>query len=364
MTPETPRQSLNLPELDRPEVYAALDPSGLRDRLRRLPRHCRAAWTQTQARDALPAGLAGDYDRVVIGGMGGSAIAGDLVADLAALQRAVPVVVARNFHLPFPLDRRSLFIGCSYSGNTEESLSLFRQAAGDGARMLAVTAGGQLAAEAGAHGIPILPVDAPGEPRSAVGCNLILLLGVLNRLGLVGVSDAEVQAAVAGLEGQLSGIGEEAPTPDNPAKLLARELVDKLVVVYGGGLFSGAARRWKGQLNENAKAWAFYENLPEALHNSVEPYGVASAVGKDVMALVLQPATAGDQLKERYRTLTEMLRWGQVSHRLLPGTGGPPLSQLLNIILLGDYVSYYLALLRGIDPSPTPAIERSKALLR
>ncbi len=351
-----------MPELDRPEVYAAVDPSGLRNRLRRLPRQCRAAWAQAQAR--FPEELAGDYDRVVIGGMGGSAIAGDLVADLAALQRTVPVLVARNFHLPFPLDRRSLFIGCSYSGNTEETLSLFRQAAGDGARLLAVTAGGRLLEEARARKIPILPVDAPGEPRSAVGGNLILLLGVLNRLGLVGVTDAAMAAAIESLEGQLSGIGEEVPTPNNPAKLLARELVDQLVVVYGGGLFSGAARRWKGQLNENAKVWAFYEQLPEALHNSVEPYGVASAVGKDVMALVLQPETAGDELKERYRTLTEMLRWGQVRHRLLPGTGGPPLAQLLNIIMLGDYVSYYLALLRGIDPSPTPAIERSKALLR
>ena len=197
------------------------------------------------------------------------------------------------------------------------------------------------------------------------------MLGALNRLGLVSVSDAEVPAAVRGLELQLSRIGEEVATPDNPAKLLARELLDKLVVVYGGGIFSGVARRWKAQLNENAKAWAFYESIPESLHNSVEPYGVASAVGQDVMALVLQPETtetaetetaASDELKDRCRVLAEMLSWGQVSHRVLPGTDAPPLAQLLNMILLGDYVSYYLALLQGLNPSPTPAIERSKDL--
>ena len=257
---------MDLPNLDRPEVYASFDPSGLRDRLRALPQQCRAAWRQSQA--PLPADLTGDYDKVVIGGMGGSAIAGDLVADLAALQRTVPVVVVRSFHLPFTLDRRSLFISCSYSGNTRETLSLFRQAIADGAQVLAVTAGGTLAQEAQERNIPVLPVDAPGEPRSAVGYNLILLLGALNRSGLVSVSDDEAQAAVAGLELQLSRIGEEVPTPDNPAKLLARELLDKLVVVYGGGIFSGVARRWKAQLNENAKAWAFYENIPESLHNS------------------------------------------------------------------------------------------------
>ena len=365
MTTKNPqRQRLHLPNLDGPEVYAAFDPSGLRDRLRALPQQCLAAWRQSQA--PLPADLTGDYDKVVIGGMGGSAIAGDLVADLAALQRTVPVVVARSFHLPFALDRRSLFISCSYSGNTRETLSLFRQAIADGAQVLAVTAGGTLAEEAKQNNIPILPVKAKGEPRSAVGYNLILLLGALNRLGLVSVSDAEVPAAVAGLELQLSRIGEEVSTPDNPAKLLARELLDKLVVVYGGGIFSGVARRWKAQLNENAKAWAFYESIPESLHNSVEPYGVASAVGQDVMALVLQPETAetaaSDELKDRCRVLAEMLSWGQVSHRVLPGTDGPPLAQLLNMILLGDYVSYYLALLQGLNPSPTPAIERSKDL--
>ena len=365
-TQKAKRQRLHLPNLDGPEVYASFDPSGLRDRLRALPQQCRAAWRQSQA--PLPADLTGDYDKVVIGGMGGSAIAGDLVADLAALQRTVPVVVARSFHLPFALDRRSLFISCSYSGNTRETLSLFRQAIADGAQVLAVTAGGTLAEEAKKNNIPILPVKAKGEPRSAVGYNLILLLGALNRLGLVSVSDDEAQAAVAGLDLQLSRIGEEVSTPDNPAKLLARELLDKLVVVYGGGIFSGVARRWKAQLNENAKAWAFYESIPESLHNSVEPYGVASAVGQDVMALVLQPETAetaetaSDELKERCRVLAQMLSWGQVSHRVLPGTDGPPLAQLLNMILLGDYVSYYLALLQGLNPSPTPAIERSKDL--
>ena len=366
MTNSTNREvkppGLELPDLDGPEVYAAFDPSGLGERLRALPGQCRAAWAQAQA--AFPAELAGgDYDRVVIGGMGGSAIAGDLVADLAALRPTVPVIVARSFHLPFALDARSLFIACSYSGNTAETLSLFRQAVAAGARTLAVTAGGALADAAQAGQVPVLPVAVNGEPRSAVGCNLILLLGVLNRLGLVGLTDADVTDAVDAMERRLAGIGAATPTPDNPAKLLARELVDQLVVVYGGGIFSGVARRWKTQLNENAKAWAFYESLPESLHNSVEPYAVPSPAGPDLMALVLEPMAADAELKERYRVLTEMLRWGPVNHRLLAGTDGPPLAQLLDMILLGDYVSYYLALLRSLNPSPTPAIERSKELL-
>jgi glucose/mannose-6-phosphate isomerase len=385
MTINPQRPGLGLIGLDDgPEAYAALDPSGLGARLRDLPRQCQAAWTHSQSFDwsdwsawsawteasawtepsnRSASGWLGDIDQVVIGGMGGSAIAGDLVADLASLKPTVPVLVVRNFQLPFALNRRSLFIGCSYSGNTEESRSLFRQAISAGAQVLAVTGGGMLAKEARSHNIPVLTVDASGEPRSAIGYNLLLLLGLLSRLGLVSVGEAEVQAAIKALDRQLSLIGEAAPTPENPAKMLARELLDKLVVVYGGGIFSGAACRWKAQLNENAKVWAFYETIPESLHNSVEAYGGTSRVGKDVMALVLDPVSASAELKARYRTLAEMLRWGNIDHRVLPGTDGPPLAQLLSMIMLGDYVSYYLALLQGIDPSPTPAIVRSKGLL-
>ena len=361
-----------LPDLDNPQVYTALDPSGLRFRLRSLPGQCRAAWNQAgellpdglpnSLPDGLPNGSAGRYDRVVIGGMGGSAIAGDLAADLAALQPTVPVVVVRNFHLPFVLSEHSLFIACSHSGNTRETLSLFRQARAAGAQILAITAGGVLAEEAGQQGVPILPVDAPGEPRSAVGYNLILLLGILHRLSLVNMPEAAVADSLTMLEEQLSLVREDTPTPDNPAKSLARELTDKLVVMYGGGIFSGVARRWKTQLNENAKVWAFYESLPESLHNSVEPYGVASAVGQEIVALLLRPHTLSPELAERYRVLAEMLRRGRVNHRELAGPAGPPLGQLLATVLLGDYVSYYLALLRGLDPSPTPAIEQAKSL--
>ncbi len=349
-----------LPDLDGPAVYAAFDPSGLGKRLGDLPRQCQHAWQQSQTYPLKE--LAGDYDQVVIGGMGGSAIAGDLVADLAALQRSLPITVVRGFHLPFALNRRSLFIACSYSGNTQETRSLFRQATDAGARALAVTSGGGLAAAAREHGVPVLPVAASGEPRSAIGYHLILLLGVLQQLELVNTAAEEAPAAIQSLERQLTGINEKVPTPDNPAKRLAGELLDKLVVVYGGGLFSGAARRWKTQLNENAKVWAFYESIPESLHNSVEAYGSASEAGQKVMALVLQPATATGELKERYQTLTELLRCSRVGHRTLPGTDGPPLAQLLSMILLGDYVSYYLALLQKLNPSLTPAIERGKAL--
>ena len=223
--------------LDDPDVYTRFDPSALRTRIQDLPRHCLAAWQQVRAAD-LPDGWS-DSDKVVIGGMGGSAIAGDLVFDLAAVQGSVPVLVIRDLHLPFFLTDRTVFLACSYSGNTEETLALWDQAVKTNARIIAISGGGTLAAKAGQHQAPLLTVDVSVEPRSALGYNLLLLLGVLERLGLLLLGEAEVDRTVQSLRHKMSTLKEDVPAAENPAKQLAIELRDKLILVYGSGLFGG-----------------------------------------------------------------------------------------------------------------------------
>ena len=304
-----------------------------------------------------------DTEKVVIGGMGGSAIAGDLVADLAAVQGNVPVLVVRDLHLPFVLSERTLFIACSYSGNTEETLALFNQAAKTDARIIAISSGGMLAVKAGEHRVPLLTVDLSVEPRSAVGYNLMLLFGVLERLGMVRVEEGELDRTIQSLCQKISSLKEDVPLTANPAKQLAQELRDKLILVYGSGLFGGVARRWKSQFNENAKAWSFYETIPEMLHNSVEAFRSTSLMVDWGIALLLQPNYSGGGHRRHHAVLAELLRRNNIPHRELPGEPGPPLSQLLNMLVLGDYVSYYLALLQGVDPSPNPSIDEAKELL-
>jgi glucose/mannose-6-phosphate isomerase len=347
--------------LDVEATYTRLDPTGLRNRQMALPSHCREAWQQAK-------GLSTSVEwstinKVVIGGMGGSAIAGDLVADLVALQQTVPVLVVRDSSLPFHLDHKSLFIGCSHSGSTEETLSLFRQALQQNAQVLAMAGGGVLLAEAASAGIPSLTINAPGEPRSAVGYNLMLLLGALNNCGIAKTDQAEVETAIAALQAQVSQLSEGVPAEGNLAKQIAQKLTGKLVLVYGGGLFTGMARRWKTQLNENAKAWAFFETLPELLHNSVESFSTTPKGSQDKYVLVLKPNTENKDLESRYRVIAELLKQKEIPHSIVDGGQAPPLSQMLNILILGDYVSYYLAMLRGVDPSPIPAINLGKELL-
>ena len=345
-------------DLDRPETYSSLDPFGIRGRLRELPRHCEEAWrvSQTIPLPSYPTPV----QHVVIGGMGGSAIAGDLAANLAAAQRAVPISVVRDFHLGFALNPGTLFIACSYSGETEETLSLFHQALTAGSQVIALSSGGRLSEEARSRGIPILKVDAPGEPRNATTYSLLLLLGALHRLGLVLTGDDVVRASAVELSRRVAQLEEGVPTRDNPAKLLAAELKDKLILVYGGGLFTGMARRWKTQLNENAKVWAFFETIPELLHNAVESYVTTEGLGGQLMVLLLQPGVEKGEADPHYQVVSQLLRSNAVLSRILQGETTHPLSQLMAMLLLGDYVSYYLALLRGVDPSPTPAIQAAR----
>ena len=348
-------------KLDDQNIYAALDPSRLGERIAALPGQCGEAWQQISQAE-LP-GFPQPQNQVVICGMGGSAIAGDLAADLAQAQGGLPITVVRDFRLPFKPDIRTLVIACSYSGETLETMSLFQEAVKARSAVVAITSGGTLAGLATESGAPVLPVATKGEPRNAVGYNLMLLLGLLNRLGLVETRESDVQSAIEAARQHVARIEPDRPAESNTAKQIALELHGKVPLIYGGGIFRGMARRWKTQFNENAKVWAFFEAIPELLHNSVEAYPDWAESGIPLTALVLQPNTAPEESSGHYEVLAELLRRHTVPHRVLMGGDGSQLVQLLNMLVLGDYVSYYLAMLKGVDPSETPSLQEAKRLL-
>ena len=208
-----------------------------------------------------------------------------------------------------------------------------------------------------------MTVNAPGEPRSAVGYNMMLLTALLDRIGAVSISDEDVTAAVEAAASMVLQVGIETPSSTNPAKSLAVDLLGRLTLVYGGGLFSGMALRWKSQINENGKSWAFAEELPELLHNSVESFRGGPEIRQRTTALILKPNQPEPRLERRYTVLAEMLDRAEIQNRTFTGVQGGPLTQLLSMIVLGDYVSYYMGLLNGINPSETPSINLSKERL-
>jgi glucose/mannose-6-phosphate isomerase len=353
-------------DLDGLITYERLDPSGLHRRLQGLPGQCSQAWDEAK-RTEFPDEWR-HCTEVIVAGMGGSAIAGNLAADLAGRSSGTPIRVVRDFDVPGLSGKQGsqpgqLIVVCSFSGETEETLSMFDQAQAAGTAMAAITGGGTLGRRAAEAGIPVMSVDAPGEPRSAVGYNLMLLAALLDRIGAVNVSDQDVAAAVEAAASMVLRVGIETPSGTNPAKSLAGDLLGRLTLVYGGGIFSGMALRWKSQINENGKSWAFAELLPELFHNSVESFPGGSEIRQRTTALLLKPNQPAPEMERRYTVLGEVLDHAGIENRMFTGVQGGPLTQLLSMIVLGDYVSYYMGLLNGINPSETHSIDLSKQRL-
>ena len=347
--------------LDQPGVYEWYDPSHLRDRIAALPDQCQQAWEEGSAFHP-PKAYAG-AQAVVVVGMGGSAIGGDLLSGLADMEQAPPVHVVRDYTLPSWVGPKTLVIVSSYSGNTEEALAGYRQAREQRALLMALTGGGILAQQATEEGTPLFTITYQGEPRSAVGYSFIVPLALVCKLGLLADKSGPLQESIDILEEQVAAFSPQVPEARNPAKELASAMHGKLPVVYGASFLTGVARRWKTQLNENSKVWSFYEPLPELNHNAVLGYSLPVEIRERLYVALLYSRFLYPRTSLRYRITQELLKREGVAHRQLEGIGGSPLAQLLSTLLLGDYVSYYLGILNELDPAPVPVIEYLKERL-
>ena len=346
--------------LDDPATAQRLDPSGLGRRIEALPDDCEAAWQRTRALE-LPAGYAGTRD-VVLLGMGGSAIASDVVRALAAGSRK-PVHVVRGYDLPAFVDRASLVVACSHSGGTDETLSAYEQALECGARTVAVTKGGRLLELAEAHGAPAVTYEYAGEPRSAIGHQLMALLAIGQGVGLFDAQGAAVEEAAALMRAQRDELALASPGERNPAKQLAARLVERLPVVAGTGALAVAAYRWKTQFNENSKIWALREELPELDHNTIVGFALPKRLVAHLHVVFIAHPSLPERLLLHYDATAGALSDAGVSHERVEARGTSVLAQVLTAIYLGDWVSYYLGLLNGVDPSPVEPIQKLKARL-
>jgi glucose/mannose-6-phosphate isomerase len=333
----------------------SLDASSMLERIRELPNQCMAAWEQSQ-KLALPSDYASVSDMTIVG-MGGSAIGGALLQGLVSGQCEIPISVVRDYTLPaFVQGSDSLVVASSYSGNTEETLSCFRQARVRNARTLAITTGGKLAELARDAGAPVVQFDYESQPRAAIGYSLTLLLGVSHQLGLIRDYAADVTEAVQVMEAWQQEIDFGVPRARNSAKELAQEVEGRLPVIYGAGFLAAVANRWKTQFNENAKHWAFFEVLPELNHNAVVGLGIPHVIRDSSVALMLRSAQDPQRIEERWDVTRELLSREGVKVEEIHGRGESPLTQILSLIHFGDFVSFYVAMLNHVDPTPVESI--------
>ena len=347
--------------LDDPAARGRLDPGGMARAVRELPEQCREAWDSAHRLELPPAYR--EIDRIVILGMGGSAIAGDVFRLLLGRECPVPVLNHRHYDLPPYVDARTLLVACSFSGNTEETVSAFEQGLATPAKKLAITTGGRLLTASRANGVPAFVYSYHGEPRAAFGYGLMPLLAVAEALELMQGVGRDVEEALAAMESLRERIGEDVPMSENAAKQMAAHLVDRLPVIYGAELLSEVAHRWKTQLNESTKVWAFYEQLPEANHNAIVSSALPSAVARPVTAVYLRSPGLHPRVALQYEYSRRTMAAAGVDCLDVDVEGSGALAQVMTGVLLGDYVSLYLALLNGVDPTPTTAIDGLKAWL-
>ncbi len=347
--------------LDNQEIYKQYDPGGMLAHLHYLPQQCRQAWEK--AKDfVLPTDFK-DINKVVICGMGGSAIGGDLLRSLTSNLSKPIIFVNREYELPAFVDSQTLVVTSSYSGNTEETLSSFAHALDTNCKKLAITTNGKLKSLAEEKGVPVFTINYSAQPRAALGYSFISLLALLSKLGFLKDKSAEVEGMAQTLEALLEKLIENTPTPLNPAKQLAHKLFGKLIVIYGAGILSPVARRWKGQFNENSKAWAFYETFSELNHNAVVGYEFPREMADRIYVILLRSTLLHPRILARYQVTCEILEKAGVGHEIIDSQGEGDLTQMMRLVSLGDWVSYYLAMLYQTDPSPVKMIDYLKRRL-
>jgi glucose/mannose-6-phosphate isomerase len=301
---------------------------------------------------------------VLIAGMGGSAIGADLLAAYTAPLCPVPVVVQRNYYLPaWAHGPGTLVVASSHSGNTEETLATFNQAVQGGCRILALCTGGKLAALAKEANIPVWTFDHPGQPRAAVGYSFGMLLALLAKLSLIPDPTVELSEALSAMRKQQMSLQAEVPVVKNFAKREAGQLMGRWVVVFGADVLEPVARRWKGQLNELAKAWGQFEALPEADHNSLAGLQQPERGLSNAMALFLRAPSYHPRNLLRTELTKQAYMLEGLNTDFVDAQGETPLAQQWTALHLGDYVAYYLAMLYEIDPTPIEVLVRFKKQL-
>jgi glucose/mannose-6-phosphate isomerase len=342
-----------------PETTAAGDPTGQFGEVVNLGEHMRdALWRVESAavepRDA-PGGL-------VVAGMGGSAIGADLAVAALGDRASRPITVTRGYGLPSWTTPEATVLCASYSGDTEETLAAYEAAGALGARRIVSSTGGALAAQAREEGVPVIPVPGGFQPRAAVGYGLVVALEVAALCGAGPSLHTEIDVAAAHADRLAEQWGPHGPE-DGAAKALARTLQGTIPVIAGAGLTAPVAYRWKTQFNENAKYPAFASQLPELDHNELVGWKRSLDLGR-LSAVFLDDADLHPRVRRRIALTRELIEGRAAADELISSQGESRTERLVSLVLLGDLMTLYLAILDGLDPAEIDVLTELKTRLR
>ena len=303
------------------------------------------------------------FQNIILTGMGGSAIGGDIIRSCLGDELRIPMAVNRNYRLPGYIGKKTLVVCSSYSGNTEETIAAFHDAVKRGAKILVITTGGTLGELARENGIPLVKIKPGLPPRAALGYSVAPLLLIFFRLGLCRSFEEDLGETIIAMK---RGVQKYAPTAEtNPAWELARKLKDKLIIIYSGyERIEAVALRMKGQICENAKLPAYVNQFPELNHNELVGWQKPNLEYGKFAAVILKDrddhkrTAAGAEIVSRYLADKGIEITGMQSE------GESQLERMFSLIQAADFTSYYLALLNEVDPYPVGPIDYLKENLK
>ncbi|HEY3774657.1 MAG TPA: bifunctional phosphoglucose/phosphomannose isomerase [Solirubrobacteraceae bacterium] len=342
-----------------PETVSSGDPTDQFAEALNLSEHLRDALWRVESAEVSPQDSPGG---LVIAGMGGSAIGGLLARAVLGDRASRPIVVARDYALPAWTTPDTTVLCASYSGETEETLAAFDAAGAVGARRIVSTTGGTLAASAREEGVPVIPIPGGFQPRAAVGYGLVTALEVASLSGAAPSLRTEVDVAAAHADAMAGEWGPGAPE-DSLAKRLARSLHGSIPIIIGSGLTAPIAYRWKTQFNENAKSPAFAGELPEIDHNEIVGWKRTPGLGR-LAAVFLDDCDLHPRVRTRIELTRALIADGTAASELVQSVGATRAERLVSLVLLGDLVTLYRAILDGVDPAEIDVLVELKGQLK
>ncbi len=305
-----------------------------------------------------------EYQNIVISGLGGSAIGGDILRSYALSQASLPLLVNRGYDCPAFVGSNTLFLAVSYSGNTEETLSSYQQAGAQGAAIICISSGGKLESLASQDGHAMLKIPGGLVPRAATGLLFAPAALLLEKLGIIKGVKADIEETVAVLKNLRQTLKPDISIAENQAKAIAAKMKGTIPVVWGTAGFSEvAALRWKAQINENAKSPAYYNTFPELNHNEIVGFEAPEDLLAKISLIILQDEYDHPQVKKRIAITRQIVKERVKEIIDVNSQGKSWLARFYSLCYIGDYASTYLALEYGINPTPVKVIDYLKAEL-
>jgi glucose/mannose-6-phosphate isomerase len=346
-----------------PQQIKKLDPADMYTRIYEFPKQLQEGYN-LPIRGDLSAINPAEIRNIVIIGMGGSAIGGDILRSYLAEEVAIPILVNRNYGLPRFVNQHTLLIAASYSGNTEETLAAFEQGKQRGCQIIIATTGGKLGALAVENNFPHVILPAGLQPRAALGYSFGPLLQIMEKLGYVSGQGEIVEATCAYLSVSRKKLGVNTAENRNAARQLAAKLKDKIAVVYAGAdYYDTVAIRFKGQICENAKSLAYANICPEFNHNELVGFDFPPKLVAKLVVIFLTGPADSPGVSKRFKIINKILTEKKITTVSLKAQGPNRLAEIFTLIQFGDLASYYLALINKTDPSPVHVINRLKTAL-